>query len=139
MILKGTLNRIGGGTTDVSHTGATFIDALQVSGHPELRNICGSRYIIDHLRSAVGEPVTVGLERKVVVAVRYGGNLYKEDGPFTVMRANPGLTIAGVIVGLLLVVWSLIVGGALVAGLYFFLRQKVKAVIAQVEADTSAA
>lgn len=52
MILTGVLKRVGGGISENSRSGPTFIDALEVTGHAEIRNVRGTRYIIDHVNSA---------------------------------------------------------------------------------------
>lgn len=45
MILTGVLKRVGGGISENSRSGPTFIDALEVTGHAEIRNVRGTRYI----------------------------------------------------------------------------------------------
>jgi len=47
MILKGILKRIGGGVTEASRSGPTFIDALEVSGNPEVRKVRGTRGLLE--------------------------------------------------------------------------------------------
>lgn len=84
MILTGVLKRVGGGISEASRSGPTFIDAMEVSGYPEIRNVRGTRYMIDHVGSVVGKNVSIGLLGKAIVAV-------KHDGGSTRTKACPAL------------------------------------------------
>jgi hypothetical protein len=107
---------------------------LEVSGHPEIRNVRGTRYIIDHVRSAVGKKVFIGTLGKAIVAVKHDEGFYRDESVSSLIISNAPLLIVGVIVGVPLVWWSAIAGGALFAGMYFYFRSRVRSVFAAVEA-----
>lgn len=136
MVIKGMLKRVGGGISDTSRSGPTFIDALEVAGHPELRHVRGTRYLIDHVRSAVGKPVTLGLVGKAVVAIRYDEALYKDESLPSLVMAHEPLSVAGIVVGVPLAMWYALTGSLLLAGMYFYFRSRVRSVVAAVAAGT---
>jgi hypothetical protein len=132
MILTGILKRVGGGISDSSRSGPTFIDALEVSGHPEIRNVRGTRYIIDHVGSAVGKKVSIGILGKAIVAVKHDEGFYQDESLASLVVSNAPLLIAGIVIGVPLVMWSTIAGAALLASMYFYFRMRVRAVFAAV-------
>lgn len=87
MIVKGTVTRIGGGIIDTG-SGMARIEALELTGHAEIRGIKGSSYIIDHLRDAIGGEVTIGMVGKTLVAVKKGGRTYRDTGIRTSINAH---------------------------------------------------
>jgi len=135
VILNGVLKRIGGGISESSRSGPTFIDALEVAGHPEIRNVRGTRYMIDHVGSAVGKNVSIGILGKAIVAVKHDEGFYKDESIPSLIISNAPLLIGGIIVGVPLIWFSTIAGGALVVGMYFYFRSRVRAVISAVGAN----
>jgi hypothetical protein len=132
VVLNGILKRVGGGISENSRSGPTFIDSLEVAGHPEIRNVRGTRYMIDHVGNAVGKNVSIGLLGKAVVVVKHDGGLYQDDSIPSLVISNAPLLIASVIVGIPLLMLSTIVGVAFLVGLYFFMRHRVRTVISAI-------
>jgi len=129
MILKGLVTRIGSARVNGPYE---TVDALEVEGYPEVRTINGTSYIIDHIRSAVGEDAVIGISNSIVVAVKTSGVTYSETGFRTIVNSG-GVGLAG------LVILSIMPGICLfpvpLVGLavYFHLRKKVRRLVAQVE------
>lgn len=135
MILTGILKNVSGGISQASRAGPTFIDALEVAGHPELRNLRGTRYIIDHVSRVIGKEVSIAFLGKAVVAVKHEDGFYKDESLPSLVMANAPLAIAAIIFGVPLIFWSIFAGGALFFGVYLYFLNRVKAVIAPLEAN----
>ncbi|KXK37498.1 MULTISPECIES: hypothetical protein [Nitrosomonas] len=134
MILTGVLKRVGGGISENSRSGPTFIDALEVTGHAEIRNVRGTRYIIDHVNSAVGKDVSIGLVGKAIVAIKHDDGFYKDESFSSIIISNAPLLIAGLIVLMTIAAFAGTVAVIGLVGLYFYFRQRVRGVISAVAA-----
>ena len=98
MILSGILQQVGSGTV-VLDSGSTIVEAIQVSGHRELRSIRLTRYLHDHLMYSVGEEVVLGLFSGTLVAIkRQDGSTYEDVGFLSMLQANFGkLAVIGLV------------------------------------------
>lgn len=136
MILTGVLKRVGGGVGEASRSGPTFIDALEVDGHPEIRNVRGTRYIIDHVTNAVGENVSIGLLGKAIVAVKHDGGLYSGESVPSLIISNAPLLIGAIIASMALSMFFSNVAIVLLVAVYFVCRHRVKTVVSAVSASS---
>src|SRR5687767_8292140 len=76
MIYKGRVTRVGSGVANNFRN--ELMDALEIDGHPEFRNIRGTTYILDHVRSALGKDAAVLIVNSTVVGVKRDGKTYSE-------------------------------------------------------------
>ena len=129
MILKGVVERMGGGKVDGKYE---TVDALEVQGYPEFRTLRGTSYVMDHLRSSIGGDAVVAITNHILIAVKRNGRVYSETGWKTTLRSG-GMLIALLILGLIIAGFvssrvSLILAPLLFLALYIRLKWMVSRV-----------
>ena len=130
MIYKGKVLRIGGGANMTQHRYG-MVDALEIEGYPELREVKGTTYLLDHLRSAMdlGETVVVGLHGTTMVALKRNGKMYSDVNFQGVINSQGVLKSSLMGMGCLFY----IVPGVLI---YWYFRRQLQQVVQEVETAT---